>query len=266
MDRRNSPSAALEETPSLLTRAVQAIDSMSTSGQRPGAHGPIPTRTPDTSLPGPIRRPGDSLLAAPANLRTHQRQGQARTRSLTTSDSVTHEGHAGSLTTSTTRLHERRATSSSDRRVDVSRSHQGGSSYQRERLNLFRPRVYGTQGQKRGKRKKIAKWEHDFCCLASTMQDTPPTPMQKAALFQAGLGMKNLHFLDSDDASLFLDVIPLPPNGYSVVYLKPIVAQAKVYIQPIQQDLSTEVDTSDDAVCLCLAIYMPCVYKWLCCY
>ena len=36
-----------------------------------------------------------------------------------------------------------------------------------------------------------------------------------------------------------LFVIPSPAGGYTVNYLKSIVNQAKVYIRPIQQNLST---------------------------
>ena len=38
-----------------------------------------------------------------------------------------------------------------------------------------------------------------------------------------------------------LAVIPPPPGGYTVSYLKSIMAQAKVYIRPLQQNLSMEV-------------------------
>ena len=33
-----------------------------------------------------------------------------------------------------------------------------------------------------------------------------------------------------------LDVIPIPPDGYSAPYLKEVVQQAKIYIRPIQKD------------------------------
>lgn len=37
-----------------------------------------------------------------------------------------------------------------------------------------------------------------------------------------------------------LEVIPVPPDGYTVPYLKDVVQQAKVYIRPIQRSLSME--------------------------
>ena len=35
-----------------------------------------------------------------------------------------------------------------------------------------------------------------------------------------------------------LQVIPSPSDGYSVTYLKEVLRQAKVYIRPMQKDLS----------------------------
>ncbi len=34
-----------------------------------------------------------------------------------------------------------------------------------------------------------------------------------------------------------LEVIPIPPGGYTVEFLKDVIQQAKVYIRPIQTDL-----------------------------
>ena len=48
-----------------------------------------------------------------------------------------------------------------------------------------------------------------------------------------------------------LCVIPPPLGGYNAEYLKSIVSQARVYIRPIQKDLSTAplTDDSDTWVC-----------------
>ena len=87
----------------------------------------------------------------------------------------------------------------------------------------------------------------------------------------SGLGKKSLSFLedaDSDEIKLEiadkfpklkgsggyellrvgarnrkLEVIPIPPGGYTVQYLKDVVQQAKVYIRPIQADLDLAVDS-----------------------
>lgn len=37
-----------------------------------------------------------------------------------------------------------------------------------------------------------------------------------------------------------LDVIPTPPGGYTVAYLKDVMQQAKIYIRPIQKCISAE--------------------------
>lgn len=34
-----------------------------------------------------------------------------------------------------------------------------------------------------------------------------------------------------------LEVIPLPPDGYSATYFKDVAQQAKIYIRPIQKNL-----------------------------
>ena len=43
------------------------------------------------------------------------------------------------------------------------------------------------------------------------------------------------------------DVIPPPPSGYDVTYLKSVAGQAKIYVRPLQKDLDLtptgEVDT-----------------------
>lgn len=120
-------------------------------------------------------------------------------------------------------------------------------------------------------------WEHEFICLASCSQIMPPTPMEKAELIRAGLGPRKLSLFEFGDTNQFHDeligafpkllngggyelmrtrqennrelyIIPPPSAGYTVEYIKNIVSQAKVYIRPIQKDLSLdpEVDETDD--------------------
>lgn len=43
-----------------------------------------------------------------------------------------------------------------------------------------------------------------------------------------------------DRNSRILDVIPVPSGGYNVSYLKTVVAEAKVYVRPLQRSLSCE--------------------------
>ena len=42
-----------------------------------------------------------------------------------------------------------------------------------------------------------------------------------------------------------LEVVPVPPEGYSAAYLKDVMQQAKIYIRPIQKSLSIDVNTSE---------------------
>ena len=114
---------------------------------------------------------------------------------------------------------------------------------------------------------KLSMWEHEFICLASISQSSPPSPMEKAELIRAGLGPKKLSLFQYRDSAEFHDgiasafpkltsgggyelmrtmpnnnkelcVIPPPSGGYTVEYLKNVVNQAKVYIRPLQKDLS----------------------------
>ena len=43
-------------------------------------------------------------------------------------------------------------------------------------------------------------------------------------------------------------VIPPPAGGYTVEYLKSIISQAKVYVRPIQKDLSLDAILDDEPV------------------
>ena len=115
-------------------------------------------------------------------------------------------------------------------------------------------------------KKKAKIWDHHFFCLASKTQCSPPGPIDRGHLMQAGLGGKSLSFMETSDAEMFhedlldafpklhtgggyellrtnernsrsLDVIPPPPSGYTVEYLKSVAGQAKIYIRPLQKDL-----------------------------
>ena len=46
-----------------------------------------------------------------------------------------------------------------------------------------------------------------------------------------------------------LEVVPIPSNGYTVDYLKAIIHSAKLYIRPLQTDLSVEQCSSGSEVC-----------------
>lgn len=110
-------------------------------------------------------------------------------------------------------------------------------------------------------------------CLASRSQTSPPNAIESAQLIRAGLGPKRLTFFDYDSAmelhetfvssypklvdgggyelmrttagaNRALYVIPSPPGGYSIEFIKKVCGQAKFYVRPIQANLS--LDSVDD--------------------
>ena len=112
-------------------------------------------------------------------------------------------------------------------------------------------------------------FEHEFVCMANSGQATPPSPMEKAELIRAGLGPCKLCLFQYGDSGEFHDsiisafpkltsgggyellrtlpnnnkelcVIPPPSGVHTVEYIKNIVSQAKVYIRPIQKNLSLD--------------------------
>lgn len=106
-------------------------------------------------------------------------------------------------------------------------------------------------------------------CLSSTNQDTLPDGEERATLQIAGLGEKRISlsaFADAQeiyqdlsfqfpklsDSGGFellripegggkqLDIIAAPETGYTVSYLRAVVHHAKIYIRPMQRNLSLE--------------------------
>ncbi len=129
----------------------------------------------------------------------------------------------------------------------------------------------------KGKKKKIPTWSHTFVCLSSTSHDTIPDSQERAELQIAGLGGKKISLSSNADAhdicfslcehypklsggggfellrvpeggGKMLDVIASPDSGYTVSYLKAVVHHAKIYVRPLQQDLSLDPDPDDHEV------------------
>lgn len=124
------------------------------------------------------------------------------------------------------------------------------------------------------KKAKVPSWTHVFVCLARMEQDIVPDSSERAVLQIAGLGEKKLQFpIDADsyyiydelvasfpklrnsggfellrthDRSKVLIEIEVPPSGYTVSYLKPVVHNAKIFIRPLQKDLP--LDPANDEV------------------
>lgn len=46
-----------------------------------------------------------------------------------------------------------------------------------------------------------------------------------------------------------LELIPTPPDGYTVAYLKNVVQQTKIYIRPIQRSLPMEKAAAGEVSC-----------------
>ena len=145
-----------------------------------------------------------------------------------------------------------------------------------------RPRKPANQ---KSKKKKLSMWTHDFVCLASTIASKPPSSLETASLIRAGLGKKQLTLFEADDGcdvhaeilrafpklvdgggyelmrvgesgQRALHVIPPLPDGYSVTYLKEVVRQAKVYIRPLQKDLTLDPEPFSVSAAVCIVIYM----------
>jgi hypothetical protein len=115
----------------------------------------------------------------------------------------------------------------------------------------------------------LPTWSHTFVCLGCSSQDTLPDGEERAALQIAGLGEKKVSlcaFSDAQDiyAELLtqfpklsqaggfeflrvpegggkqLDVIAAPDSGYTGSYLRAVVHHAKIYVRPLQRDLSLD--------------------------
>ena len=115
-------------------------------------------------------------------------------------------------------------------------------------------------------------------CLASTSQESLPDGEERAALQIAGLGEKRIssnayadaqeiyqdlafHFPKLCDGGGFellripegggkqLDVIASPESGYTVSYLRAVVHHAKIFIRPMQKDLSLEPQKDEVYTC-----------------
>ena len=122
--------------------------------------------------------------------------------------------------------------------------------------------------QPKSKKKGLA-CGHMTLCVATTTAAKPLSSLQTANLMRAGLGKKQLTLFEGDDSCDLhseilmafprlqdgggyellrvaesglrtLHVIPQPSDGYSVTFLKDVLRQAKVYIRPMQRDLTLD--------------------------
>lgn len=132
--------------------------------------------------------------------------------------------------------------------------------------SLFRP--YGSRDRVRARPKPFTTpWCHDFFCLAEPNTVSVPRPEETVSLYSVGLGKRRVRFKDSKcsfrefctalyeffpalrDSGGFkimrstrnksLVDIPIPPDGYTVEYLKHEsgLNRAMAYIVPLQHRL-----------------------------
>ena len=144
-----------------------------------------------------------------------------------------------------------------------------------ERNRIFRPSR--NRQNSHPKTKKIEKWRHEFVCLANKNQYRVPLPLEKIELVHANLGPLHLELTLNGDAQLFheellkfypklescggyellrgsdtnnkeLTVITPPMGGYTALFLKSVVSHAKIYIRPLQANLSLSPNINEDRV------------------
>ena len=121
--------------------------------------------------------------------------------------------------------------------------------------------------QRKGRRKG-ATWKKDCICLRDREQSWRPSSEEKIELARMGLGLKVVVFKSDGDAEhihrALLDTFPVleecggytllrlaenshnmveiegPEGGMTVSYLKDILNQAKLYVRPLQKDITDE--------------------------
>ena len=138
-----------------------------------------------------------------------------------------------------------------------------------KRLFGFKP----SRSKARGKKGRLEKrgpilWKKECICLRDSQEDWKPGSEEKIELARMGLGLKSLKFESDGNAQHVHDVImqqfPVletsggytllrlaenshtmveiegTDSGTSVHFLKDILNQAKLYIRPLQKDITQE--------------------------
>jgi hypothetical protein len=148
-------------------------------------------------------------------------------------------------------------------------------------INPFKPSKSYNRKMSEWKKRTVkapSKWRRDCICLSEMEQTWKPSPEEKMELAQMGLGLKEVSFDSDGDAdhvheliyitfpvlkncggytllrlgsgSKSLVVIEGPEGGVTVPYLKDILNQAKLYIRPLQCDISDEDVQLESNVCI----------------
>ncbi len=140
-------------------------------------------------------------------------------------------------------------------------------------FNCGRPNAKRQRTEKRSSGKIFVPvrntWTHKFFLFSNNTSRQVPTLREKVQHGLAGLGDRDMVF-DKDGNSehikkklqesypvlngcggfeimrtisgscKILEIVPVPPGGYNVPYLKSVLSQAKAYIRPIQKHLSLQ--------------------------
>lgn len=182
---------------------------------------------------------------------------------------------AAPVTTSGSRVVAPVTTLSSRAVTPVERELKSLFSWKYNDLTTTRKRKGSGKGSyQSSKKKKLQTWTHTFVCLSNCNQRYLPDSQERAELKLTGLGEKQVSVFafaeaqELHDALIFefpklakeggyellrvpdvggreLDVLIPPEDGYSVEYLKAVVASAKLYIRPLQKDLDTTATQPD---------------------
>ena len=136
-------------------------------------------------------------------------------------------------------------------------------------MQIFRPSRGGVRTATRNKKTATTRtWTAQFFCLADRKSTKPPKTTERVALQKAGLGLKKMQFKCTDDengvhSTLVSDTgfpqlkdiggfellhcqsncrdLQLITGRWSVEQLKQVIGvQAKIYIRPIQKNLSVK--------------------------
>jgi hypothetical protein len=122
-----------------------------------------------------------------------------------------------------------------------------------------------SQGQKRNRKKGPQTWKKECVCLRDTQQNWRPSSEEKIELARMGLGLRDVVFRSDGDAEhihqTLLGTFPILAEcgGYSLLrlaenshamveidgplsvsYLKDILNHAKLYVRPLQKDITEE--------------------------
>ena len=128
-------------------------------------------------------------------------------------------------------------------------------------------------------------WNHECVCLARRNDNTIPSPQEKMDLAELGLGLKRLAFdcnasqreIDSVIYDAFpqlstrgykllrtaskrknLVVIKTPPDGMTVLYLRDLLQQSKLFLRPTLEDIQVNLNLH-----ACACPYYVCIYIYL---